>query len=218
MGRISANLRTQNADPSTLPSQVPLSAWQQCTGDHGWAGYVAEQLLQQPQPLHVIFAPGTSTLDLVREVLDLLPPARRWEITFSTYFTRLPAGVDCRLRFVLDETPEATTLRHDARSHVLDLTQPLPPAQGGQLVVAARTGVVQTAPPGYSQAPNPTSTQPAAAAAKLPPLAAALWIPRQSPALPQVTHARSSPNSPHNRSLHSTQHRHRPGNAHHRCF
>jgi hypothetical protein len=72
---------------------------------------------------------------------------------------------------VLDETPEATTLRHDARSHVLDLTQPLPPAQGGQLVVAARTGVVQTAPPGYSQAPNPTSTQPAAAAAKLPPLA-----------------------------------------------
>jgi hypothetical protein len=119
---------------------------------------------------------------------------------------------------VLDETPEATTLRHDARSHVLDLTQPLPPAQGGQLVVAARTGVVQTAPPGYSQAPNPTSTQPAAAAAKLPPLAAALWIPRQSPALPQVTHARSSPNSPHNRSLHSTQHRHRPGNAHHRCF
>lgn len=154
-----------------LPSRIPLSAWHQYTGDHGWAGYVAEQLLQQPQPLHVIFAPGTSTLDLVREVLDLLPPARRWEITFSTYFTRLPAGVDCRLRFVLDETPEATTLRHDARSHVLDLTQPMPHAKGGQLVTAARTGVVQTAPTGYSQSPTSSSTQPAAAAAKLPPLA-----------------------------------------------
>ncbi|MFM8476774.1 MAG: hypothetical protein ACKOEO_13430 [Planctomycetaceae bacterium] len=132
--------RTLNLPP--LPTQIQLSAWKQLSGDHGWAGWVAEQLLQQPLPIHVIFAPGTPTLDLVREVLDLLPPARRWDVTFSTYFTRLPAGVDCRLRFVLDETPEATSLRHDARAQVLDLTKPLPPAHGGQLVATARTGTI----------------------------------------------------------------------------
>jgi hypothetical protein len=132
--------RTLNLPP--LPTQIQLSAWKHHSGDHGWAGWVAEQLLQQPLPIHVIFAPGTPTLDLVREVLDLLPPARRWDVTFSTYFTRLPAGVDCRLRFVLDETPEATSLRHDARAQVLDLTKPLPPAQGGQLVATARTGTI----------------------------------------------------------------------------
>ncbi|MFM7039903.1 MAG: hypothetical protein ACKO2L_19520, partial [Planctomycetaceae bacterium] len=159
------------------PSQIQLSAWNQCTGDHGWAGYVAEQLLQQPQPLHVIFAPGTSTLDLVREVLDLLPPARRWEITFSTYFTRLPAGVDCRLRFVLDETPEAIALRHDARSQVLDLTQPLPPAQGGALVTTARTGVIQTA---LAELPPPN---PASAARQ----ASSRTLPQAPPALASLT-------------------------------
>ena len=159
------------------PSQIQLSAWNQCTGDHGWAGYVAEQLLQQPQPLHVIFAPGTSTLDLVREVLDLLPPARRWEITFSTYFTRLPAGVDCRLRFVLDETPEAIALRHDARSQVLDLTQPLPPAQGGALVTTARTGVIQTA---LAELPPPNPASPARQASSR-------TLPQAPPALASLT-------------------------------
>ncbi|MEY3176405.1 MAG: hypothetical protein RLZZ436_4319, partial [Planctomycetota bacterium] len=157
--------RTLTSPP--LPPQIQLSAWLQISGDHGWAGWVAEQLLHQPQPIHVIFAPGTPTLDLVREVLDLLPPSRRWEITFSTYFTRLPAGVDCRLRFVLDDTPEATSLRHDARARLLDLTQPLPPAQGGQLVTTARTGSISASLTAANQ--QSTSSSAAAAAFKAPP-------------------------------------------------
>ncbi|MFM7055993.1 MAG: hypothetical protein ACKO2P_03620 [Planctomycetota bacterium] len=156
-----------------LPPRIQLSAWKQCSGDHGWAGWVAEQLLQQPVPLHVIFAPGTPTLDLVREVLDLLPPARRWDITFSTYFTRLPAGVDCRLRFVLDETPEATSLRHDARARVLDLTQPLPPPRGGQLVATAQSGLLINSPSAPSHQ-GPGSADPAASSKAPPPIPPAL--------------------------------------------
>ncbi len=172
--------RTLAAPP--LPGRIPLSAWKQCSGDHGWAGWVAEQLLQQPLPLHVIFAPNTPTLDLVREVLDLLPPARRWDITFSTYFTRLPAGVDCRLRFVLDETPEATSLRHDARACVLDLTRPLPPAQGGQLVATARSGLILNSSAG--PAPQHTGHAEPSALSKAPPP-----IPLAVPAPPSTASA-----------------------------
>lgn len=123
-----------------LPASIPLVAWQSLTGDEGWAGAVAEQLLQNPAPVSVIFNPGTDTLTLTREVLDLVPAAQRWNVTFSTYFTRLLAGAECQLRFVLNGTPEATSLRNDARARVIDLTNSLPAATGGTLVAMARTG------------------------------------------------------------------------------
>ena len=128
-----------------LPKTIALTAWNQAAGDHGWAGWIAEQLLQGAI-VHVVFKPGTPNLELVREVIDLVPAAQKWDITFSTYFTRLPAGVECQLRFVLDDTPEAISLRHDARAKVVDLTQPLSPPTGGRLTTAARAGVLSTTP------------------------------------------------------------------------
>ncbi len=125
---------------SPLPASIPLVAWQRLTGDEGWAGSVAEQLLQNPAPVSIIFKPGTDTLTLVREVLDLIPAPQRWNVTFSTYFTRLLAGAECQLRFVLNDTPEATSLRNDARARVIDLTSSLPAATGGTLVAMARKG------------------------------------------------------------------------------
>lgn len=123
-----------------VPSTIQLSAWKAICGDGGWAGSVAEQLLQNPAPVSVIFAAGIDTLSLVREVLDLVPAPQRWNVTFSTYFTRLLAGADCQLRFVLNETPEATALRNDARARVVDLTKSLQAATGGALVATARSG------------------------------------------------------------------------------
>ncbi len=138
-----------------LPASIPLVAWQSLTGDEGWAGSVAEQLLQNPAPVSIIFKPGTDTLTLVREVLDLIPAPQRWNVTFSTYFTRLLAGAECQLRFVLNDTPEATSLRNDARARVIDLTSSLPAATGGTLVAMARKG--QLTP----QEPAPTPAAPA---------------------------------------------------------
>ena len=128
--------------PPKYSNVVLLKAWATQTGDAGWAGAVAEMLVQDPAPVSIIFRPGMDTLSLVCEVLDVLPPSQRWGITFSTYFTRLLAGTECQLRFLLDGTPEATALRNDARARKVDLTQSLPAATGGALVQLARSGKV----------------------------------------------------------------------------
>jgi hypothetical protein len=123
------------------PAQI-CRCWKQLTGDAGWGGVLAESALRKGGVMSVIFPAGTAVLELVVESLGLLPPERRWEVTFSTYFTKAPAGVDCQWRFLLDGTPEATALRRDVRAAVIDLCNPLGQAQGGELVKAARTGVV----------------------------------------------------------------------------
>lgn len=144
---------------AALPASIPLVAWQSLTGDEGWAGAIAEQLLQNPAPLSIIFNPGTDTLTLIREVLDLIPAAQRWNVTFSTYFTRLLAGAECQLRFVLNDTPEATSLRNDARARVIDLTEPLPAATGGTLVAMARQGQITPQEPGPTQTASAVRSQ-----------------------------------------------------------
>lgn len=142
------------SSPAT-PHSIKLSAWAQVTGDGGWAGFVAEHLLAGQTPINVIFPFGTNTLDLVREVLDLIPIPKRWTITFSTYFIKLLASTECQLRFVLDGTPEATHLRNNARAVVVDLTTALGQASGGTLVEQARSGKVTRAP---QKAPKPPAS------------------------------------------------------------
>ena len=142
------NGEVRNVPPRQLPQvdapdTIQLVAWHAVTGDHGWAGSIAEQLLNSPSPINVLFPMGTNTLLLTQEVLDLLPPGQRWAITFSTYFTRLLAGTECQLRFIPDNTAEATAIRNDARARVVDLAKPLPPASGGNLVNIARAAVIK---------------------------------------------------------------------------
>jgi hypothetical protein len=69
-----------------------------------------------------------------------LPAERRWDVTFSTYFTSLPPGVSCAWRCVLSGSPEAAQARKFGKALHIDLCQPVPPATGGPLVLAARTG------------------------------------------------------------------------------
>ncbi|MCH8830238.1 MAG: hypothetical protein IID45_11740, partial [Planctomycetes bacterium] len=136
----------------------PCLTWESVTGDAGWAGVIAEYLLKEREkPISIIFPAGTQTLDLAVEVMSLIPARKRWDVTFSTYFTTLPAGLQCQLRFVLDETKEATALRRHPHVQLLDLCQDLGSAAGGQLVETARVGRTgpqrpQTKPP---QSPPP---------------------------------------------------------------
>lgn len=149
--------KTSQQAPRVLPAigleNTTLTAWESLTGDGGWAGHIAEQLIRTKQPVYVLFAPGTGTLPLLTEVLDVVPPNRRWAVTFSTYYTNAIAGAECQLRFVLDGTQDATKLRNDARANIVDLTTDLPPATGGELVSLARKGLVT-----YGT-PNPASKQ-----------------------------------------------------------
>lgn len=159
------NGKVQLVPPRKVPETPivptgPCQAWKQISGDAGWAGVVANQLLTNAdKPVSVIFPKATDTLSLVCEVFSLLPEDKRWRTTFSTYFTKLPAGLDCQLRFVLDDTGEATALRRHPHALVIDLAKPATIAENNSLISLARTG--QTERPHAPVAPRPTTTTPA---------------------------------------------------------
>lgn len=137
-------LPTGRLPPPDLPRLTPCYAWKDAAGDAGWAGVLAEAACQGGKPVTVIYAPGVEMLPLVEEALRLVPEAQRWKVTFSTYFTKLPIGVDCLWRFMPDGSPEAQSIRRTPHVTVIDLTRPLPALQPSDFVLAARTG---TAPP-----------------------------------------------------------------------
>ena len=132
-------------EAANLPSDdIPFKKcemWGRLAGDPGWSGHVADRLINRDNdPVYVIFPLGTDTLGLVNEVFSLIPPKKRWSVTFSTYFTNLVAGTSCDLRFVLDGTPEAAKIRRDFRRMIVDLAGELGVPKENQLVEAARTG------------------------------------------------------------------------------
>ncbi|MFI4852644.1 MAG: hypothetical protein ACIAZJ_26330 [Gimesia chilikensis] len=127
---------------SDHPPLTQCTSWSRWC-DAGWAGVLAQSALEGKNQTQTIIFPveaGSSTLALVAEALQLLPEKKRWEVTFSTYFTKLPAGVDCQWRFVLDGTPEAGVARRNPRMPLIDLCADLGNAPEGPLVEAARTG------------------------------------------------------------------------------
>lgn len=124
------------------PAVGPCRAWAEMTGDAGWAGVLAESFLKDPDRLVIIlFAPGQDILPLFSEAISLLPPDRRWDVTFSTYFTGLATGTTCVWRAMVHDSKEA----HDSLRFVnalrIDLTaDSFPAATDAALVEAARTG------------------------------------------------------------------------------
>lgn len=100
--------------------------WHRITGDAGWAGVLAEAAIKHPRrPVCLLFSPGQNVLPLIAEAIALLPPGRRWEVSFNTYFTGLPGNTTCAWRCCLAGTPAAAdAARHAAGSLVLDLAHP----------------------------------------------------------------------------------------------
>lgn len=122
-------------------------AWAELTGDAGYGGVLAATALPDVnRQAVVVFRPGMDMLPLVAESLALLAAPLRWEVTFCTYYTRLPAGLECRWRFVVEGSPEAGAARATPQTVLINLCRPLPAAPGGPLVEAARSGVVPSLP------------------------------------------------------------------------
>ena len=67
------------------------------------------------RPVLLIYPPGTDVLSLLAESLALLPPECRWDVTFSSYYTRLPAGVDCQWRGLVAGSPQRLACAARAR-------------------------------------------------------------------------------------------------------
>ena len=141
-----------NGEPTVLPAGrrppagdvpvLPCRAWQRVTGDAGWGGVLAETAANgAARPAVLIFRPGTAPLPLLSEALALLPPQVRWGVSFSTYLNKLPPGVDCQWRCVLEGSPEAAAARRLSGAVIIDLCGPRQAAAGGRYVEAARTGI-----------------------------------------------------------------------------
>ncbi|MEX0713231.1 MAG: hypothetical protein WD278_12825, partial [Pirellulales bacterium] len=156
-------------------------AWRQLAGDAGWGGVLAETALDPVRQAVIVFRPGMEMLPLLVESLNLLPAESRWGITFSTYFTKLPPGVDCKWRCMLEGTPEILAARRSPHITVIDLCRPAVQPPGAWLMEAARTGVVVAQKAAAPSAPDseddvdawPAPSLPFAVASGLPQVAAA---------------------------------------------
>ena len=134
--------------PSADESPALCHAWAAATGDAGWAGVLAATAIaDSPRVAYLIYDPaaGHDPLPLLREAMALLPPARRWSIAFTTYFSDLPAGLACHWRCCVAGTAAAKDARRNATSGiVLDLTIPMGDVPKTALVGIARTGQSET--------------------------------------------------------------------------
>lgn len=117
-------------------------AWQEATGDAGWAGVLLESFCKDGQkPAHLLHPAGLDPLALFAEALALLPPSQRWEVTFNTYARgSLQAGSHCWRALPL-ETPEAEGLERQDAGLVLNLGNRLGRAAESPFTDAARKGM-----------------------------------------------------------------------------
>jgi outer membrane biosynthesis protein TonB len=146
------------------------TAWEAQGLDPGWAGVLAEAFLAAPDhPAFLICRPDRNLLLLFEDAIALLPVARRWSLTFSTYFTGLPPNVPCAWRGVLAGSAEARQAVRLGRGLIIDLDAPGEP-QGDSLVELARTGVGSTR--------TVVRPQPASGPAR--------WVPSSKLSLPTV--------------------------------
>lgn len=101
--------------------------WEDVTGDAGWAATLAAAWAgRDGRPLYVIYPRGTNALALMAEAMNLLPVERRWDCTFTTYFTGLPAEATCVVRGVLEGTPQEAEARRGDHVDLADLAGPAP--------------------------------------------------------------------------------------------
>lgn len=128
-------------------SPAPCHTWEQITGDAGWAGVLAQSWLENPERLAFLrVEPDMPVLALIQEALALIPPARRWEVTFSTYTTTLPQNATCHWRCVLNGSKEANEARRFVHDLQLNLCQPLGMAPNIPATAAARSGQLLNTP------------------------------------------------------------------------
>ena len=72
----------------------------------------------------IIFGPASIRCRCLAESLALLPPESRWNVSFCTYFSKLPPGLDCQWRCVLEGSPEAIANQRLPGALVIDLGKP----------------------------------------------------------------------------------------------
>ena len=132
--------------PKTLPTgdetDFTCRRWAELTGDAGHAGMLAAHYHSAPEsPVFLAYEPGMDVFGLLREAMALLPPEERWNVTYNTYFTSLPAGATCVWRCCVADSEALREGRRNPKAMVIDLTKPMAePSADNDYVRRARTG------------------------------------------------------------------------------
>lgn len=150
-------IRLQAAEPASLKAK----RWEAAIGDAGVAGMLAQAFLDAPdRPAFIVYEPGMDLLPLIAEAQALLPEARRWDVTFSTYFTALPVGMKCAWRCCLPDSDALVTARRTPGALVINLIDKTitgsPSDQS--LAEVARTGIPK-AKEATIPSPSPQETE-----------------------------------------------------------
>lgn len=132
--------------PRTEIASFRPKTWERMLGAPDGAGILAQTFLDAPQkPSFILFEPeqAMDVLPLLAEAQALLPAMRRWDVTFSTYFTTLPVGLECAWRCCLPDSDALKVARRTPGVLIVDLpnrriTGPTP--GDPQLLQFARTG------------------------------------------------------------------------------
>ncbi|MDW7995208.1 MAG: hypothetical protein RMI91_11190 [Gemmatales bacterium] len=116
-----AELPTGRVVPRGEQEPRRCTTWELVTGDAGWAGVALRYLTENPtMPFYIIVEEKTPVLELLDELVALLPPDKRWSATFTTRYLHLPSGVTCAARFVPLGNEKISEAK--ASSRYLDLT------------------------------------------------------------------------------------------------
>ena len=143
-----------HGEPQYFTTERPLNnqetasakayAWEQATGDAGWAAWLAESYMANPdKPCFVVFDPlqHTNLQALVAESLMLLPKRKRWSVTWNTYMTAISAGLlTCNWRFCTANPAVMSAIGCVSGANILDLRQSLGSAGESPLRQCARMG------------------------------------------------------------------------------
>lgn len=138
-----------------VPKESVCFTWKEVTGDAGWAAQLVEKA-QKGKIVTILFRPGMNVTQLLSEALLLFPEKDRWQVTFSTCFTSLQAGLTCQWRFIPVIPQERPKVPQNA--FVLDLTKPMEKAPDTPLAEFARTGKFQIQKSEIISKPQPSPT------------------------------------------------------------
>lgn len=131
--------------------------WENVTGDAGHAGQIADAVQQSHKPIWIVYSlsQAKQLLDLLNEVIALVPYDERWNTTFSTFFGQDSPDVNCKIRCVVENSDLARMA--PSKGIVFSLTHPKSITNPTLAILAAR-GV---ASPAESFEPNilPSSTE-----------------------------------------------------------
>ncbi len=117
-------LEPQATLPRLRAASMPrvCESWNAAVGDAGVAGAVLSKLRQAGGgPLWLIRTAAMDAVAMTDEMIALTSGQERWEMTFCTYLHSLPRSADCRLRWVLPDSPAMRLLHNIGPDRLIDL-------------------------------------------------------------------------------------------------